>query len=277
MPESVSFDPIAHRYDATRGYPPEVAAEIARRLCEVGNIPPGGEIVEIGIGTGRIALPLIEQGVNVSGVDISANMVDLLRQKYQTLREVDEAGALGALAVELADMTALPYADGRFDAGIAVHVLHLVPEWKLALDELRRVIRPGGSLLIGQDVRVEDDVQWLAQREWLGILRRLGFPAGYVGAAGYSAIVEELERRGLVVSETELSRWEMQVTPHEALTWITERTWSRTWPVPDDVFAESARELTAWMERRYAGAMHTPQRVPVAFKVARATIPGAER
>lgn len=275
MPESVSFDPIAHRYDATRGYPPQVAAGIARRLREVGAIPQGGEIVEIGIGTGRIALPLIEQGVNVFGVDISANMVDLLRQKYQTLRAADATGQLGALIVEMADMTALPYANGRFDAGVAVHVLHLVPEWRRALDELRRVIRPGGSLLIGQDVRVADDVQWLAQREWLAIVRRLGFPAGYVGAAGYGAIVEELERRGLAVSETELARWEIQVTPREALTWITERTWSRTWPVPDDIFALSARELTAWMEREYAGAMDTPQRVPVAFKVARATIPGA--
>lgn len=276
MPESISFDPIAHRYDATRGYPPEVAAEIARRLREVGGIPRGGEIVEIGIGTGRIALPLIEQGVNVYGVDISANMVDLLRQKYQTLRAADETPSLGALTVELADMTALPYADGRFDAGVAVHVLHLVPEWKRALDELQRVIRPGGNLLIGQDVRVEDDVQWLAQRQWLGMVRRLGYPAGYVGAAGYSAIVEELERRGLTASEAELARWELQVTPREALRWITERTWSRTWPVPDDIFAQSARELTAWMEREYAGAMETPLRVPVAFKVARATLAGGE-
>ena len=276
MPESISFDPIAHRYDATRGYPPEVAGEIARRLREVGGIRQGGELVEIGIGTGRIALPLIEQGINVFGVDISANMVDLLRQKYQTLRAADATETLGALNVELADMTALPYADGRFDAGIAVHVLHLVPEWRRALDELQRVIRPGGNLLIGQDVRVEDDVQWLAQREWLGVVRRLGFPAGYVGAAGYTAIVTELERRGLAVSETELARWEIRVTPREALTWITERTWSRTWPVPDDIFAQSARELTAWMERTYTGAMDMPQRVPVAFKVARAELPSAD-
>ena len=270
MPESVSFDPIAHRYDATRGYPPDVAERIARGLLEFAGIPRGGSIIEIGIGTGRIALPLIEQGVNVTGVDISANMVDLLRQKYQALRGEGASGRVGALTVELADMTALPYQDARFDASVAVHVLHLVPEWRRALDELRRVVKPDGRLLIGQDVRVEDDVQWRSQREWLRIVRRLGFQAGYIGAQGYAAILEELERRGLEVRESQLARWEITQTPREALTWITERTWSRTWPVPDDIFAEAARELTDWMEREYTGAMETPQRIPVAFKAARA-------
>jgi ubiquinone/menaquinone biosynthesis C-methylase UbiE len=270
MAESVSFDPIAHRYDATRGYPAEVATRIARGLMEFAGIARGGNVVEIGIGTGRIALPLIEQGVNVAGVDISANMVDLLREKYQTLRVAETRGTLGALEVALADMTALPFADGRFDASVAVHALHLVPEWRRALDELQRVVKPDGVLLFGQDVRVEDDVQWRAQREWLGIVRRLGFQAGYIGARGYNAIVEELDRRGLAVRESELARWETMVTPRQALTWITERTWSRTWPVPDDIFDAAARELTAWMEREYADAMETPQRVPEAFKAARA-------
>lgn len=275
MPESVSFDPIAHRYDATRGYPLDVATTIARGLLAFGGLGRGDEIVEIGIGTGRIALPLIEQGANVTGVDISANMVDLLRQKYVTLREADTQGRLGRLDVELADMTALPFEDGRFDASIAVHVLHLVPEWRRALDELLRVVRPDGPLLIGQDVRIEDDVQWLSQRQWLGIVRRLGFSAGYVGAQGYTAILDELGRRGLAVHEEEIARWEIAHTPREALHWITERIWSRTWPVPDDIFAQSARELTVWMEQKYAGAMEQPQRIPVAFKAARAVRPTA--
>ena len=67
MPESLSFDRVADRYDATRVHPAEASAEIAAGLMRVGGIQAGAEVLEIGIGTGRIALPLLASGVNVTG------------------------------------------------------------------------------------------------------------------------------------------------------------------------------------------------------------------
>ena len=89
MPVPVSFDRIAAQYDATHGYPPEVSGQIARGLMRLGAFGSGDDILEIGIGTGRIALPLLDRGVNVTGVDISAPMVERMREKLASLPPVD--------------------------------------------------------------------------------------------------------------------------------------------------------------------------------------------
>ncbi|HEY7848731.1 MAG TPA: class I SAM-dependent methyltransferase, partial [Ktedonobacterales bacterium] len=157
MPEasesgSLSFDQVSHVYDATRGYPPGVGNAIADALLRYGPIALGAETLEIGVGTGRIALPLLERGVHLTGIDLSERMVERLRAKYAEARAAQPATPLGRLEVTLGDITALPFATGAFDAVVAVHVLHLVPQWRRALDEALRVLRPGAPLLLGQDV-----------------------------------------------------------------------------------------------------------------------------
>ena len=101
---------------------------------------------------------------------------------------------------------------------------------------------------------------------------RLGYPPVTVGAPGFQAIVDELRQRGLNVTVETLTSWEVEQTPRSALEYIASRTWSRTWPTPDDVFAESIRQLTDWTERQYKGKMDSPRNSPHSFKVARAAV-----
>jgi ubiquinone/menaquinone biosynthesis C-methylase UbiE len=272
VPQSLSFDRVADRYDATRFYPPDVAARIAAGLIRLGSVPPGGAVLEIGVGTGRIALPLLAEGVQVTGVDISDRMVARLRAKYEAARAADPDRKWGALDMELGDMTAIPFAGDCFDAAVAVHVLHLVPEWRRALDEVVRVVKPGGAFLLGQDVR-NDRPRNLIHDEWDTIVRELGHTPDPVGAHGYTAVVEELKRRGLDVQEHTLATWQGGSVPRAALEDITQRLFSRTWAVPDDLFAESARRLTAWAEREFGDGLDTPQRATYSFKVAVARVP----
>jgi len=272
---SLSFDRVAHIYDETRGYPLAVAQEIAQALMAYGPFPPRSSALEIGVGTGRIALPLLELGVNMTGVDISAGMLARLRAKYDAGRAAlppEATRAWGALHVELADMTALPFADAAFDGVIAVHVLHLVPAWRRAFDEALRVIRPGGALLIGQDVTHGDALTLIVQDAWVALIERMGFDTSRSGAAGYSEIVAEARSRGLMVTEQAVTTWTDEMTPRQALDSLVQREWSRTWAVPDDLFAASMRKLKAWVEARYAGAaLDTPQQGLRSFKVARIT------
>jgi SAM-dependent methyltransferase len=109
-------------------------------------LPRKGTCLEIGIGTGRIALPLTQAGVSIVGVDISLEMLRRL---------VANAGA-SHLPVAVADATRLPFADHIFGAAIASHVFHLIPEWKTAVDELFRVLHPGGILLASRGGRSLD-------------------------------------------------------------------------------------------------------------------------
>jgi len=273
MSGSISFDPVADRYDDTRGYSAAVAERIAQGLMRVGPISAGNDLLEIGIGTGRIALPLLREGVNVTGVDISSRMVERLRANLERKQAAEPDRAWGTLTLQMADMTALPFADDSFDAAVGVHVLHLVPEWRRALDETLRVIRPGGALLIGQDVHGGGYPHAEIQDKWREIIARLGHPPVTVGAPGYQAVINELrEKRGLTVTIETLATWEVAQTPRSALDYIASRTWSRTWAAPDDVFAESIRQLTAWADHYYKGRLDTPQSSPHSFKVARVAI-----
>jgi len=276
MSESLSFDRVAGRYDATRGYPAEIARQIAAGLIRLGELPPQAAVLEIGIGTGRIALPLLEQGVNVTGVDIAPQMLEQLDKNYRETVEAVRQGtpdqAWGTLVTRRADMTALPFADGAFDAVIAVHVLHLVPQWRQALDDALRVIRPGGSFLLGQDVTATDAVNFQIQDKWLQIVRELGAQPERVGAHGYGEILEALGTRGLAPQEETLATWTKMQTPRSVLRYIADRTWSQTWGITDPLFADSVQRLETWVKLRYGAALDTPMSEQLSFKAARAKV-----
>ncbi|MEO7001500.1 MAG: class I SAM-dependent methyltransferase [Ktedonobacterales bacterium] len=271
---SLSFDPVAHVYDDTRGYPPAVADAIAALLMRVGPLTPDASVLEIGIGTGRIALPLLAHGVNITGVDISERMVARLRAKYDERRAAEPERAWGSLRAELADMTALPFPSGGFAAVVAVHVLHLVPSWRQALDEAFRVVRPGGALLLGQDVSGANVVNHVAQDQWITLIRELGYNPTRIGASTYDDILTEAHARGLRVEEHAGPNWIGEQTPRQALAYIAGRTWSQTWGAPDDFFAVSIQRLNDWAQRHFKGALDTPQRGSYSFKVARISQPG---
>src|SRR5437773_2512202 len=80
---SLSFDPAAEYYDATRGYPANVAEQIVQAIVNAANAKPGMRFLEVGIGTGRIAFPLASLGYTYTGVDISEKMVERLEGKLE--------------------------------------------------------------------------------------------------------------------------------------------------------------------------------------------------
>jgi SAM-dependent methyltransferase len=134
---AISFDRAADFYDATRALPSEVHASLTTMLA--GELLPRRCCLEIGVGTGRIALPLSARGVRLVGVDIAPKMLHRL---------VANAGGYQPFPVSVADVTALPFDRACFDAVLASHLLYLVPDWRRVVDEAVRVLRPGGSFLV---------------------------------------------------------------------------------------------------------------------------------
>lgn len=268
---SLSFDQVAHVYDDTRGYPPGVVGAIAEAMMRYGPLAPGTQTLELGIGTGRIALPLLERGVSVTGRDISERMTERLREKYAHERAARPDAPWGRLDISLGDITALPFADGAFDAVIAVHVLHLVPQWRQAFGEALRMLQPGAPLLLGQDVAHGSTVSHPLQDEWVEIMRGLGAEPRRVGAASFKDILAEASGRGLRVEEWLVADWKATHTPAEGFRSIADRTWSLTWLVPDDAFAESVRRLEVWAHERFGAHWETPIETDYSFKLARVT------
>ncbi|RFU41749.1 methyltransferase domain-containing protein [Actinomadura logoneensis] len=101
----------------------------------------GRRILDAGCGSGPLTAALRARGADVTGIDASAGMVALAR------RRLGEDAAL-----HVADLRdPLPFADGAFDDVVASLVLHYLEDWGPTLAETRRVLRPGGRLLVSVD------------------------------------------------------------------------------------------------------------------------------
>jgi ubiquinone/menaquinone biosynthesis methyltransferase len=103
----------------------------------------GARALDLATGTGDIAFALAGRGVRVVGLDITPRMIELARAKAN--------GARGFPAGEtrflVGDMMALPFANQAFDVVTTGYGLRNVPDLALAIDEIYRVLKPGGQLL----------------------------------------------------------------------------------------------------------------------------------
>jgi SAM-dependent methyltransferase len=104
---------------------------------ELGHIAPepGLRVLDVGCGPGRVAANLRDAGVDYIGFDLSAG---LLREAHtHTSGQYVQA-----------DAQWLPIADAQFDRVLSLNALYHVPDWQQALRELRRVVRPGGRVVL---------------------------------------------------------------------------------------------------------------------------------
>lgn len=129
----------ARKYDASLRW---VLGRPLPRMLELASedVCGGDKILEVAAGTGIVTAAIARTARSVIATDYAAAMVESLE------RRTKEAG-LKNVRCEQADIYSLPYAAGEFDAVVAANVLHLVPDLPAALQALRRVLRPGGSII----------------------------------------------------------------------------------------------------------------------------------
>ena len=110
-------------------------------------IRPGDTVLECACGTGAISAAIAPACARVVATDYSEGMLKQARKKLATHSNV---------TVEQADITALRYAADSFDVAVAGNVIHLLPEPGEALKELKRVVRPGGTIIVPTYVSLTD-------------------------------------------------------------------------------------------------------------------------
>src|SRR5437879_720636 len=104
------------------------------------NLSPGERVLEVGVGTG-LALPFYPRTCEVVGIDLSAGMLARCRQRVQEL-------GLAHVTLQRMDASAMEFPDDGFDAVMAAYVVTAVPDYRMAMQEMVRVCKPGGRIIL---------------------------------------------------------------------------------------------------------------------------------
>jgi ubiquinone/menaquinone biosynthesis C-methylase UbiE len=224
-----SFDKrVAERYETQRKHPADVSAQIGAAIAAL----VGGErrVLELGIGTGRIASPVAAAGCEVVGFDISAEMLEK---------------APHHLALSRADMRHIPFRADSFDAALAVHVLHLVRDWQRVMCEMMRVLKPNGVFIRGDD--------WIDPTSVFGRLRDelrqravKHAPQMMPPAAGISKEQFLREHGGSETREMIVAEWTTTITPAQRLEMYEQKLDNESWFLPAPLFDTLLAELRAF-------------------------------
>lgn len=213
------FDQIAEHYDQTRGGEGR-GDEYAASLLEL--LPLGEEpVLEIGVGTGVVALGLVRRGLKVFGLDISSPM--LVRAKAR----------LGPVLVQ-SDATQMAIATASVAHAVSVWVVHAVHDPEQLFREVARVLRPDGSYVVCSGQRPADDdvVGQIIKAMGEEVDRRRGAPRPrgvtteevltWAVNAGFCGSVQEIDRQWLSRPSEELVAIEKRSWP--AMRELDERT-----------------------------------------------------
>ncbi len=152
-------------YDAAFG---GVSSVGRRRAVALVNRLPGRDVLEVGVGTG-LALPRYRRDARLTGIDLSAEMLQQAHKRVATLR------LRNVVALHEMDAEATDFADASFDIAVAMFVASVVPNPRKLLAEMRRVVRPGGNILFVNHFAADHGPRWWIEHAMAPASRALGW------------------------------------------------------------------------------------------------------
>lgn len=181
------YNRLAGMYDAVDWFTGNTTHRLRKRGLR--NLPqPGSRLLEIGFGSGRLHLELAER-YEMAGLDRAPGMVRLTKRRLAK-KNLESALCIGSAY-------ALPWPDGHFDAVLSTFAFSAFPDADLALDEMVRVIKPGGKVIIVDAGEATDGNVFARFLAWLwetfGDYMRDEMPL--------------MEARGLTVEREEYGPW----------------------------------------------------------------------
>ncbi len=257
MALNYSFDRrIAAQYEHQRRHPPEVSDAIGDTIVNLVGV--GARVLELGVGTGRIARPVAAAGCRVVGVDASAEMLEEVVQPEDPAR---------AVQLVQADIGQLPFGRSGFDSALAVHVLHLVRDLPDVLAQTISALRPKGLFIQGRDwVDPESVTGLLRDGMRMEVMKRS--PGSKPPAAGASVedLLASMGGHPEAAEEIVAAEWVIDVSPASVLEAMANRTHSESWILPDELLEPVLEQLTEQSLSTWSD-LETPQPVKRRFYV----------
>ena len=153
-----------------------------QRAVDLANKLPGTDVLEVGVGTG-LALPHYATDKRITGIDLSKEMLRKARER------VRKDGLRNVEALHEMDAEATSFDDASFDIAVGMFVASVVPNPKRLLTELRRLVRPGGNILLINHFAAAKGPRWWLERAMSPASRALGWHPDFAMDAIFSAMI----------------------------------------------------------------------------------------
>ncbi len=234
MGTSITFDRAAGFYDQTRSLPTAASEALTSAIVDLGGVAPGVRLLEVGVGTGRIAVPLMQRGAAVIGLDLSLPMLAVARSKWPA-----------AMLVQ-GDGLRVPLPDHCTDLVLMVHVLHLIGDWQGALAEVQRLLRAGGRLMVVREKSDPDHPLARLRQHYNEATETAGAATTRRGAKDQATLEAFWRDHGWRHEAHEVAAWTEEEAPQEWIDGLRQRLWSSTWRLDDEALDRVLSDLTAW-------------------------------
>lgn len=237
MGQRVDFSANASVYDNRHGA--ILAPDIAHDLVSRGELPREGRVLDVGAGTGRVAIAFAAIGFKTVALDPALPMLGELRRKAPDSQIHAVAG----------EGTRLPFIASHFDAVILARVLYLMADWQMVLRQTYDMLKPGGCLF-HEWANGEAGEAWVQIRE----MSRTLFEEAGVNNPFHPGALSEAEVDDFLVGLGLDRRNELRIGPGPTMTLrdfvekIVSGEFSYIWNVPTHVRKSCLPRLRRWSE-----------------------------
>jgi len=152
---------------------------------------PGERVLDMGAGGGRHAFEIYRRGADVVAFDRDADELARVNEWFWAMKEAGEVPEGATAETKEGDALALPFADGEFDRIVAAEVLEHIPADIQAIEELARVLRPGGTLAISVPRWFPEIINWKLSADYHNV------EGGHIRIYTQEELVDKVTKRGL--------------------------------------------------------------------------------
>lgn len=129
-------------------------------------VGPGVRVIDVGCGAGRHSFEAYRRGADIVAFDQNADDLADVDLMFEAMTVGEEAPAFAKAETVCGDALDLPYGDGEFDVVIASEILEHIPQDRLAIAELARVLKPGGVLAVTVPRWLPERICWALSDEY---------------------------------------------------------------------------------------------------------------